>query len=110
MYVAAIYFLPNRKYITIMKFVHSVEKVQHIVAMSSLLCAVELVILTLSLITINTTLSVSGIRQLAFVLSPQRRLLQVKPVIIAAIVFSLPLAHGGNDFTFRLQATNCEQH
>lgn len=99
--MVVVYSLPNCSYITAMMRVTSLEKLHGIVRIIGILYAVEILILSLYLVTIKLTLSVSGIRQLAFVLSSQGWLIQPKLIMVTVIVFAFPVAHADSDFTFR---------
>ncbi|KAF1317656.1 hypothetical protein FI667_g14603, partial [Globisporangium splendens] len=67
------------------------------------LVPLESLILSVSLITTKVTLSISGIHQLAFIMSTQRWLFQPALALAAAIAFAFPIEQTGNDFTFRFE-------
>lgn len=95
-----VYSLPNRNFINAMMRVTSEREVASTLRLIYVLYAVEIALMVAYFVVIRWTLGIPSIRQLAFVLSSQRWLVQAKFVMVTIMIFSFPLLHSGNDVTF----------
>lgn len=98
-----VFSLPNREFILAMMRVTSEREMTATLRLIYVLYSVEVLILIIYFVVIRWTLGVPSIRQLAFVLSSQRWLVQAKLVMVTITIFSFPLAHSGNDVTFQFE-------
>lgn len=102
-YQLAVYMFSNSEYIIKLMRVSSVHELRQVMAILVILGATEVLILGAYLVIIQKVFGVAGIKQLAFALSSQRRIVQAKLIMWGVIIFSFPLAHNGNDVTFRFE-------
>lgn len=102
-YLLGVYLFSNSEYIVKLMRVSSVHELYQVMAKLGILSAIEVLILGAYLVTIQKVFGVAGIKQLAFALSSQRRTVQAKLIMWGVIIFSFPLAHSGNDVTFRFE-------
>lgn len=102
-YVRVVFSLPNRSFIIAMMRVTSELEVRATLRLIYVLYAVELALMVAYFVVIRWALGVPSIRQLAFVLSSQRWLVQAKFVMVTITIFSFSLLHSGHDVTFEFE-------
>lgn len=101
--MVVVYSLRNRNYLTAIMRVASLGQLLSLLKIVSFLHTLEILTLVAYLITMKVTLGVSGVKQLAFVVATQRRLLQPNVVTAPVVVFAMAVVHDGNDFTFQFE-------
>lgn len=94
------YSLRNRNYITATMRMSSRGQLFNILEIVSILHTLEILTLLADLTTMRMTLGVSGVMQLAFLVSAQRWLVQSIVVMMSVIALAMAVVHAGIDFTF----------
>lgn len=98
-----VYSFGNREYIVAAMGLSSLQEISSVTRIVLGLFAIELLTLGVYFATMKLVLGDSGLLQLAFALSSQRRLVQVYVLSMTVIVFAMAGVHTGNDFTFEFK-------
>ncbi|KAL3659368.1 hypothetical protein V7S43_015639 [Phytophthora oleae] len=102
-YVQVVFHLSNRLYFATLVSLTAIDAVNKTIKRLLLLCAMEVVFLTIYLVLTWRRLGISGIYQLAFVLWSQRFLIQAK-LYVTIVILGFPLTHNGNDSILRFRS------